>query len=58
MRPTKQTPRVGTAEQHVHKIRRQTRKNYSSEEKIRTPPTDDRRPRQTSTLVFSRQVAG
>ena len=31
----KQTPPNGTAEQHVREIRRQTRKKYSSEEKIR-----------------------
>jgi len=38
MRPMKQTPgngSTGTAEQHVREIRRQTRKKYSSEEKIR-----------------------
>ncbi len=35
MRPMKQTPPNGTAEQHVSEIRRQTRKKYSSEEKIR-----------------------
>ena len=35
MRPTKQTPPNGTAEQHVREIRRKTRKQYSSEEKIR-----------------------
>jgi transposase len=31
----KQTPPNGTAEQHVREIRRQTRKKYSAEEKIR-----------------------
>ena len=31
----KQTPPNGTAEQHVYEIRRKTRKQYSSEEKIR-----------------------
>ena len=31
----KQTPPNGTAEQHVRDIRRQTRKKYASEEKIR-----------------------
>jgi transposase len=31
----KQTPPNGTAEQHVREIRRKTRKQYSSEEKIR-----------------------
>jgi len=31
----KQTPPPGTAEQHVREIRRKTRKQYSSEEKIR-----------------------
>ena len=31
----KQTPPNGTAEQHVREIRRQTRKKYASEEKIR-----------------------
>ena len=31
----KQTPPDGTAEQHVREIRRKTRKQYSSEEKIR-----------------------
>ncbi len=31
----KQTPPNGTAEQYVREIRRQTRKKYSSEEKIR-----------------------
>ena len=31
----KQTPANGTAEQHVREIRRQTRKKYSAEEKIR-----------------------
>ena len=35
MRPMKQTPPNGTAEQHVREIRRQTRKKYSAEEKIR-----------------------
>jgi transposase len=35
MRPVKQTPPNGTAEQHVREIRRQTRKQYSSEEKVR-----------------------
>ena len=35
MRPMKQTPANGTAEQHVREIRRQTRKKYSAEEKIR-----------------------
>lgn len=34
MRPLKQTPPNGTAEQHVREIRRQTRKKYSAEEKI------------------------
>jgi transposase len=34
-RPIKQTPPNGTAEQHVCEIRRKTRKQYSSEEKIR-----------------------
>ncbi len=31
----KPTPPNGTAEQHVREIRRKTRKQYSSEEKIR-----------------------
>jgi transposase len=35
MRPIKQSPPNGTAEQHVREIRRKTRKQYSSEEKIR-----------------------
>jgi transposase len=35
MRPMKQTPPNGTAEQHVREIRRKTRNQYSSEEKIR-----------------------
>jgi len=35
MRPMKQTPPNGTAEQPVREIRRQTRKKYSSEEKKR-----------------------
>ena len=35
MRAMKQPPPNGTAEQHVPEIRRQTRKKYSAEEKIR-----------------------
>jgi len=35
MRPLKQTPPNGTAELHICEIRRQTRKKYSAEEKIR-----------------------
>ncbi len=35
MRPMKHTPPNSTAEQHFREIRRKTRKQYSSEEKIR-----------------------
>jgi transposase len=35
MRPTKQTPPNGAAEQHVREIRRQTRTKYAAEENIR-----------------------